>query len=389
MLKYARMDTHYLLHIFSQLVIALQEKGGKDLTISVFRRSCQSATSLYKPDSSDHNVWRSIVSKSSVPYSDREVAAVKAICAWREKVAFEEDESAAAVMPSYMIMRIAQGSGHDPEVVIRTCKHVLKAALKHVDLLKLALTVREHAVQKPEVNILASTATSTHIKFPDSDDELASGVEISAETSAETRSGRAEAGAEESTNKLATVTVAAPPRKISKISFSGHSVGNSMAGMFTGTQKGSALSVDTTKSVATSMSIVKVTRAAAKLDLERLPDIPTVESDDIPEEASEPVIVLRSGETFEAEEILIPSKLNSKKISLAKPNPTAINVSEENVDILAESRLLFGDEKYVNHVPPEKIRPKNLAEGIKVTMQPRLSNVPKSGNRTMTFTPNK
>ncbi|KAJ3398927.1 exosome nuclease subunit, partial [Chytridiales sp. JEL 0842] len=130
MLKYARMDTHYLLYIYDRMrneILQRTDPNTKQLLHVVLERSATTSLLQYKKEVYDAveglgpNGWRSHLRKCSVPLTAEQVCVFKAVHAWRDRVAREEDESVRFVLPNHMLTRIAMDMPTTPSGVLACC----------------------------------------------------------------------------------------------------------------------------------------------------------------------------------------------------------------------------------------------------------------------------
>lgn len=100
MLKYAREDTHYLLHIYDRMRLELFEKGSisspenpRALLRAVMHKSTGLCLKVYeKPVVKDFNYYM-IVSKNSLLQTEGQIRVLKMLLKWRDYVARLDDES--------------------------------------------------------------------------------------------------------------------------------------------------------------------------------------------------------------------------------------------------------------------------------------------------------
>jgi ribonuclease D len=398
MLKYAQMDTHYLLHIYSVMRAELFKKDPESL-LSVLQSSTESALALFKPiDSYDPSGWRSVVGKASVPYSEREISIIKAICVWRELVAREEDESPPAVLPNHMILRLASGSFVDPKVVLSTAKYPLRSALKHVDELGRAITNRRYETEslpKLVVNVAAkqSVAVAQACKMERSPvPEVGVSATCKMERPPILEVGASTMSSESVLDTLVPVTIAVQRYErpsVSKITFAPPKTTSLMSSMFHTaniTKSDDALVLP----VASAMSIRRVSEAASTL-LNAYVPLKVVDDRNTemmePDEVEKPVEVLRTGKTVLVEDILKQATQSSdQKISLSSSSKKRQIVEDANFpDLQEKSKRLF-DEQPNPNTRKDRSRPREPSKKQEPTFgNARLSSIPKSGNRSMSF----
>ncbi|KAJ3339419.1 exosome nuclease subunit, partial [Gonapodya sp. JEL0774] len=148
MLKYARMDTHYLLRIYDILrtqllalppTVPAPQPYPPPATISqllptptdpeppivtVLRRSAQTSLVTYARDTYDFvsgqgtGGWRAALRRYGAGLSGEQAEVFRHVHAWREKVAREEDESTAFVMPAAQLVAVSGAMPGDAGAVV-------------------------------------------------------------------------------------------------------------------------------------------------------------------------------------------------------------------------------------------------------------------------------
>lgn len=117
MLLYARTDTHYLLYIYDRMRNELISKSNPEtlnLIHATLQRSAQTAMKLYVKDIYDAETglnasgWAVTIRKCRDPLNEMGFAVYRALHAWRDHVARQEDESHRFVLPNHMLFSIAR-----------------------------------------------------------------------------------------------------------------------------------------------------------------------------------------------------------------------------------------------------------------------------------------
>ncbi|KAJ3192132.1 exosome nuclease subunit [Irineochytrium annulatum] len=129
---YARMDTHYLLYIFDRMrneTLLRSDSATKQLLHVVLTRSERTSLNVYVKEPYDAEGdgpvgWRTQLRKVTIPMSPEQVAAYKAVHAWRDRIAREEDESARYVLPNFMLANLATRMPKDERGVFACCNPV-------------------------------------------------------------------------------------------------------------------------------------------------------------------------------------------------------------------------------------------------------------------------
>ncbi|RKP10165.1 ribonuclease H-like domain-containing protein [Thamnocephalis sphaerospora] len=133
MLKYARSDTHYLLYIFDRMRNELLEKSNpetKNLLHATLDRSQETALKRYEKEMYDaeHGEgpggWRNLLSKWNRAMNAQQLEVFKALHAWRDRTARDEDESVRYVLPNHMLFTLAERMPSEAAGVIGCCSPI-------------------------------------------------------------------------------------------------------------------------------------------------------------------------------------------------------------------------------------------------------------------------
>ncbi|KAF3919281.1 hypothetical protein ABW20_dc0108419 [Dactylellina cionopaga] len=116
MLDYARSDTHFLLYIYDNMRNELIEKSNaeenKIETVLVHSKETTLKTYDTEPydsiNGSGSRGWLSILKHNAIHFSDEQFAVFKAVHAWRDKVAREEDDNPNFVMSKNNLLSFAR-----------------------------------------------------------------------------------------------------------------------------------------------------------------------------------------------------------------------------------------------------------------------------------------
>lgn len=110
MIKYAREDTHYLLHIYDLMRCRLlsSSSDGNDLLLEVYKRSSEVCMQLYEKEFLTDTSYLHIYGLSEADFDSKQLAIVAGLCEWRDKVAREEDESTGYILPNKAVLEIAR-----------------------------------------------------------------------------------------------------------------------------------------------------------------------------------------------------------------------------------------------------------------------------------------
>uniref|UniRef100_A0A6V7QYL2 HRDC domain-containing protein n=1 Tax=Ananas comosus var. bracteatus TaxID=296719 RepID=A0A6V7QYL2_ANACO len=110
MIKYAREDTHYLLHIYDLMKIRLlsSSTNESDLLLEVYKRSNEICLQLYEKELLTDTSYLYIYGLQEAEFSAKQLAIVAGLCQWRDSVARAEDESTGYILPNKTLLEIAR-----------------------------------------------------------------------------------------------------------------------------------------------------------------------------------------------------------------------------------------------------------------------------------------
>ena len=100
MATYAREDTHYLLYIYDRIKSDLAQHGH---CAAVWQRSAELCRQAYKVAPFDPDGHLVVVRRQNVSLTPQQLAVHRALFAWRDAVAREEDESPSYVLPNHQV----------------------------------------------------------------------------------------------------------------------------------------------------------------------------------------------------------------------------------------------------------------------------------------------
>ncbi|CAF1343036.1 unnamed protein product, partial [Didymodactylos carnosus] len=125
-IRYAREDTHYLLYIYdilrNRLLDVRQQKS--TLLKQVFLKSKIVCQKLYKKPQFDQDGYQTIYLKSRKTFNVRQLAALKSLYYWRDKLARQEDESTGYVLPNHMLLQISDILPREAQGIRACCNPV-------------------------------------------------------------------------------------------------------------------------------------------------------------------------------------------------------------------------------------------------------------------------
>ncbi|PON53649.1 Ribonuclease D [Parasponia andersonii] len=113
MLRYAREDTHYLLHIYDLMRMKLfslsKESDSADASLlEVYRRSYDICMQLYEKELLTENSYLYVYGLQGAGFNAQQLAIVAGLCEWRDVVARAEDESTGYILPNKTLLEIAK-----------------------------------------------------------------------------------------------------------------------------------------------------------------------------------------------------------------------------------------------------------------------------------------
>uniref|UniRef100_A0A0N5ART6 Exosome complex component 10 homolog n=1 Tax=Syphacia muris TaxID=451379 RepID=A0A0N5ART6_9BILA len=160
-IKYARCDTHYLLHCYDRLRQQLVHNGNdmKNLLHYVFDKSKQLCMKVYEKPIFDSEGYETLVKKR---LNSQQKYALKTMYKWRDDRARAEDESIRYVLPDHMLLKIA-------EVLPREMQGILACCYPVPTFVKQELNVLHHIIHEardqPLVKNSLTTSNVTEHKF--------------------------------------------------------------------------------------------------------------------------------------------------------------------------------------------------------------------------------
>ncbi|KAM1305908.1 hypothetical protein PS2_008402 [Malus domestica] len=113
MVRYAREDTHYLLHMYdlmrTQLCLMPKESENSDTPlVEVYKRSYDICMHLYEKDLLTEDSYLHIYGLQGAGFNSQQLAIVSGLCEWRDVVARAEDESTGYILPNKTLLEIAK-----------------------------------------------------------------------------------------------------------------------------------------------------------------------------------------------------------------------------------------------------------------------------------------
>ncbi|KAL8125542.1 protein RRP6-like 1 isoform X1 [Apium graveolens] len=113
MLRYAREDTHYLLHIYDLMRVRLLcpsngSEYSESALLEVYERSYDICMQLYEKDVMTDSSFLYIYGLQDANLNAQQLAVVAGLCEWRDAVARIEDESTGYILPNKTLLEIAK-----------------------------------------------------------------------------------------------------------------------------------------------------------------------------------------------------------------------------------------------------------------------------------------
>ncbi|KAG0325020.1 exosome nuclease subunit [Dissophora globulifera] len=133
MLTYARSDTHFLLYIYDRMRNALLDKSNPtthNLLRATLLRSSETALRVHEKEVYDAEGgdgpggWRNTYAKWNRAFNNMQFAVFKALHAWRDQMARDEDESIRYVLPNSMLFTLADKMPVEASGVVACCTPV-------------------------------------------------------------------------------------------------------------------------------------------------------------------------------------------------------------------------------------------------------------------------
>eukprot|EP00850_Spirogloea_muscicola_P010843 SM000065S20192 [mRNA] locus=s65:263503:269381:- [translate_table: standard] len=161
MLKYAREDTHYLLHIYDRLREALLRKdskllakgGGKlaedgeaspqSLLLEVLNRSKALCCKLYEKELLTETSHLRLYQTQQTELDARQLAVLAGLYRWRDAVARREDESTGYVLPNHVLLRLAEQMPGSVHALLKSVRRFPLVAKNAQAVLEVIVRTRE------------------------------------------------------------------------------------------------------------------------------------------------------------------------------------------------------------------------------------------------------
>lgn len=146
LIKYAREDTHYLLHIKDMLKNELIDaaNGKNNLLKAVYNRSTDICKRTYTKPIWTEESCMSMYRKSQKAFNNKQMYALLELHKWRDVTAREEDDSIGYVLPNHMLLNIAETLPREMQGILACCNPIPPLVRQNLlKLHKIVLKARE------------------------------------------------------------------------------------------------------------------------------------------------------------------------------------------------------------------------------------------------------
>lgn len=161
MLRYAREDTHYLLHIYdlmrTQLLSMAELENSNALLLEVYKRSFDICMQLYEKELLTDSSYLYTYGLQGAHFNAQQLAIVAGLFEWRDVVARAEDESTGYILPNKTLLEIAK----QMPVTTSKLRRLLKSKHPYVERnLGPVVSIIRHSI----LNAAAFEAAAQHLK---------------------------------------------------------------------------------------------------------------------------------------------------------------------------------------------------------------------------------
>lgn len=172
LMKYAREDTHYLLYIYDRMKKELIERGNeqKNLLHSVIQKSTRVCAQVYRKPLYTEDLHMELYKKSKKVFNSRQLAALKNLYAWRDRIARLEDESIGYVLPNHMLLQISEILPRERQGVFACCNPIPPLVRQYlVEIHNIVMEAREVPLTSVTTPKTKEPSSYKHPKYnPDS-----------------------------------------------------------------------------------------------------------------------------------------------------------------------------------------------------------------------------
>lgn len=137
LVKYSRMDTHYLLYIKDVMSnkLLILDKGQDNKLKFVYKKSTDICKTVYRKPICDISSFMYFYKKSGKKFNEQQLCALKKLYFWRDKTARREDDSVEYVLPNIMMLSIAEKLPNKVEDIYGCCTPVPPLVEKNINKL--------------------------------------------------------------------------------------------------------------------------------------------------------------------------------------------------------------------------------------------------------------
>ncbi|KAF9930774.1 exosome nuclease subunit [Linnemannia zychae] len=175
MFNYARSDTHFLLYVYDRMRNALLDKSNPvthNLLHATLQRSAETSLKrhtkeVYDAEGGDGpGGWRNLYSKWNRQLNGQQFAVFKAIHAWRDQMARDEDESIRYVLPNHMLFTLAEKMPEETAAVLACCNPVPPPVrMNAADLALLISRTKSSVTLTPASQKVVEIKVPVHVRF--------------------------------------------------------------------------------------------------------------------------------------------------------------------------------------------------------------------------------
>ncbi|KAG0328147.1 exosome nuclease subunit [Podila humilis] len=175
MSEYARADTHFLLYIYDKMRNALLEKSNPithNLLHACLQRSAETSLKKHEKEVYDAkegegpNGWRNMYTKWNRSLDSQQFAVFKALHAWRDHLAREEDDSLRYVLPNHMLFTMSEKMPIESAGVLGCCNPIPPPIKMHAsDLAMLIASVKASASTADGIVRKVEIKEPVHVRF--------------------------------------------------------------------------------------------------------------------------------------------------------------------------------------------------------------------------------
>uniref|UniRef100_A0A6M2ERG6 HRDC domain-containing protein n=1 Tax=Populus davidiana TaxID=266767 RepID=A0A6M2ERG6_9ROSI len=150
MIRYAREDTHYLLHIYDLMRALLLTKhsdhdnGDDPPLVEVYKHSYDVCMQLYEKELFTENSYLNMYGLPNAGFNAQQLAIVAGLYEWRDAIARAEDESTGYILPNKTLLEIAK----EMPVTISKLRQLLKSKHSYIERhLSSVVSIIRHSMQ--------------------------------------------------------------------------------------------------------------------------------------------------------------------------------------------------------------------------------------------------